>query len=657
MSILGDALSKSRQFVDGLIVPQYRNKSEEPINKTDLWKSNISNSMLKKAFERNGITRKLVNKLSSDTFDKWFKVESDNQKLIEDVNSLFSSKSIWHFNDGKKHLGIKKKVKANYTVGIVEGFCILALGFSDDKPLSEQVENPESLDYVSLLTPSDVNKLIIDEDEDSETFGLIIGAEIKLGKGDAKVIHASRFIYIPVNTYGNSYKGIGLVKPAYNYLTVLDNVIWSTGQSFYRYASGFPHIKKKGGNPDVINKIKKQWKDVNSLTGWASGDDTEIEFVGAKAVALDPQKYLDVSIFAVATSFDIPAQIVIGTAAGMVTGSETNLRDYYSDISSKQEIDWTPIMEQLIVIGQSTGQIAKGEFKIKWNPLFELSEKEIAEIDKLKAETDKIRIESGVLDPEQVKKERETEALQDSKEVVKVDFEYSEETNLNAREVEQLELEYEADLVKLFSVNELMKSIEGSEIEGILADDFNELARDLDLIEKSREKKVKETVDKNIDKAWAYGWDKSELLLNLNIIASEKSKQIKKILKQSNYVFVNSAGKDVTKKTLFAVQESVLSGEPLPQLKKKIKVIVDSAKHNAGTIARTESHRAMTHAIGQSYKDSGEVKEIKIITAGDDVVRPSHAALEGHVFSLDNVPQELDEPNCRCTYVAYFGGK
>ena len=657
MSILGDTLGRGKQLIDGLIIPQNRDKSEEPINKTDLWKSNISNSMLKKAFERNGITRKLVNKLSSDTFDKWFKVESDNPQLIDDVSSLFSSKSTWHFDDGKKHLGMKKNVKATYTVGIVEGFCIMALGFSDDRPLDEPVDKPKSLDYVSLLTPSDINKLIIDEDENSDTFGLIIGAEIKLGKGDAKIMHASRFIYIPVNTYGNNYKGIGYVKPAYNYLTVLDNVIWSTGQGFYRYASGFPHIKKKGGNPDTINKIKKQWKDVNSLTGWASGDDTTIEFVGAKGSALDPKNYLDVAIFAVATSFDIPAQIVIGTAAGAVTGSETNLRDYYSDISSKQEIDWTPIMEQLIVIGQSTGQIAKGEFKIKWNPLFELTEKEIAEIDKMKAETDKIRIDSGVLDPEQVKEERESEDLQDSKPVEKVDFEYNGETNLNAREVEQLELDYEADIVKLFSVNELMKAIERSEIDGIITDDYGDLVKDLDLIEKAREKKIKETVDKNIDKSWAYGWDKSELLLNLNIMASEKSKQIKKILKQSNYAFVNNTGQDVTKKTLFAVQESVLSGEPLPQLKKKIKAIVNSAKHNAGTIARTESHRAMTHAIGQSYKDSGEVKEIKIITAGDDQVRPSHAALEGFIFGLDDVPSELDEPNCRCTYVAYFGGK
>jgi len=656
MSILEDALSKTRQYVDGLIVPKYRTKSEEPIGKTDLWSTDISNSDLKKAVERNGITRKLVNKLSSDTFDNWFEVESENDQLIKDVNSLFSSKSTWWVNDGKAHLGMKKNLKESYKVGMVEGYSLLALGLSDDKELNERADKPKSLDYVSILTPSDVTKLLIDEDENSETFGQMIGAEIRIGKGSKKTIHASRFIYLPVNTYGNSYQGIGYVKPAYNYLTVLDNVIWSTGQGFYRYASGFPHIKKKGGSPDQIKKIKEQWKDVNSLTGWASADDTTIDFVGASTSALDPEKYLNVAIFAVATSFDIPSQIVIGTAAGAVTGSETNLRDYYSDISSKQDIDWTPVIEQLIIIAQSTGQVAKGEFKINWNPLFEMDEKEIAEINKINAETDKIKIDSGVLTADEVREENKKEAMQDSKPGVKVDFEYNGETNLNAREVEQLELEYEADLVKLFSLNDLVKAIEDSDIEGILTDTFDDLARDLDLIEKAREKKIKDTVDKNIEKSWAYGWTKSELLLNLNILASEKTEQIKKILKQSNYAFVNSVGQDVTKKTLFAVQESVLAGEGIPQIKKKLKVIVDSAKHNVNTIARTESHKAMTHAIGQSYKDSGVVEKIKIITAGDDQVRPSHAVLDRQIFDLNDVPSELDEPNCRCTYVAYFGG-
>jgi len=89
----------------------------------------------------------------------------------------------------------------------------------------------------------------------------------------------------------------------------------------------------------------------------------------------------------------------------------------------------------------------------------------------MKAETDKIRIDSGVLDPEQVKEERESEDLQDSKPVEKVRFcSTMGKPNLNAREVEQLEIDYEADIAKLFSVNEIMKAIERSEIDGIITD-------------------------------------------------------------------------------------------------------------------------------------------------------------------------------------------
>lgn len=652
MSVLTDALTKGRTFVDGLLVPKLRKKSEEPVSKGDLWTGEISNSVLKKAYEKNGITRKLVNKVASDTFDNWFEIESENQQLIEDVHSLFSSKSAWHFDDGKRHLGMKKNLKESYKVGMVEGYALLALGFSDEKELKEELESAKSLDYVSILTPADVKKLNLDEDENSETYGEIISAEIRIGKGSAKTIHASRFIHLPVNTYGNSYQGIGYVKPAYNYLTVLDNVIWSTGQAFYRYASGFPHIKKKGGKPDQLNKIKKQWKEVNSLTGWASDENTEITFAGAKAVALDPEKYWTVALKAVAMSFDIPMQIVEGAAAGAVTGSETNLMDYYSDISSKQEIDWTPIIEQLIVIAQSTGQVAKGEFNIKWNPLFELDEKERAEVEKIKAETEKIRIESGVLDPEEIKKELEEETKVDAP---VMDFEYDDRTNFKAAEVEQLAVDYSGDISRLFSANEILKAIKGSEVEGVLGDDFNDLERELDLIEQARAKKIKEAVDKNVEASWQYGWDKSELLLNMNIMASEKADQIKKILKQSNYTFVNSVGKDVTKKTLFAVQQGVLAGEGIPKIRKKVQLIVDGAKHNADTIARTESHRAMTQAIKQSYRDSGKVKRVKYISAGDDVVRPSHAALNGHIFDIDNTPSELEEPNCRCTVVAHFG--
>ncbi len=663
MSVLGDAINTGKRILADRLIPEYNPNAQSnkaQASTSTLWNSNITNKQLVEAYRTNGIGRKLVSKIAKDTFDNWFTVESENEQLINDVSAVFSTKKKW-VNEGEtKALGLKKYLKESYKVGMVEGYALLMLGYSDEVDLKEEVQNPKSLDYLSIVTRGNIRKLLIEKDINSEHYGEIVGAMIKLGTGPPIEVHASRFIYLPVNQYGNDPEGIGYMKPAYNYLVVLDNVIWSTGQAFYRNAAGFLHYIKKKGKPGAMKKIKAQAKETNSLTAWVSDESTEIKDVGVRKSALNPEQYLNVAIFAVSTSFDIPAQIVIGTAAGAVTGSETNLDDYYSDISSKQDIDFTPVIEQLIVILQGTKQVAQGDFKINWNPLQEMNAKEQAEIEKLKAETEKIRIESGVLDPEEVKKELEQEKRVDAKTDAAIpitEWEYSKETNLVASEVIQLEENYAQDISKLFSVNELMKVIKSSEVEGILTDDFGELERELELIEKARAKKIKDIVDKNVKASWQYGWDKSELLLNLNIMASEKAGQIQKILQTSNYTFVNALGTDVTKKTLFAVQQGVLAGEGIPQIRKSVRLIVDGAKHNANTIARSESHRAMTQAIKQSYRDSGKVKKVKFITAGDDVVRPSHATLNGHIFDLDNTPAELEDPNCRCTVVAYFRGK
>lgn len=667
MSIVNDALNRSKRILADKLIPEYKTTGQSRnTENSSLWNRNITNTQLIEAYKENGIGRKLVAKIAKDTFDKWFNVVSDKENLIEEVNVFFAPKKSWYAAGDKTNLGLKKYLKEGYKVAMVEGYALLMLGFSDDAPLETEVENPRSLDYLSVIPRSVVRKLIIEQDSGSEHYGEIVGAMVKMGKGTPVEVHASRFIYMPVNLYGNDPEGIGYMRPAYNFLTVLDNVIWSTGQAFYRNAAGFLHYIKKGGKSDQLKKMKTQAKNTNAITAWVSDPSTEIKDVGVRKSALNPVQYWDVALKAVAMSFDVPVQIAEGVAAGEVTGSETNLRDYYSDISSKQEIDFTPVIETLIAIGQKTGQISEGESNIIWNPLLEMNKKEEAEINKLNAETEKIRIDSGVLDAEEVKKKLEL-ALKTDCVVVKTDqtvpdFEYDDRTNLNASEVEELEQDYSDDLASLFKTNELMKAIKNNEVdvvagEGILGDDFNDLERELSAIEKSKGLKVKEVVDKNIDASWTYGWTKSENFLDLNIIASEKAVQIRKILKQSNYVFVNSLGNDVTKKTLFAVQESVLAGEGIPIIRKKVEKIVDVAKSRANTIARTETHRAMTQAIKQSYRDSGEVKEVEYITAGDEAVRQTHADLDGRIFPLNNTPPELEDINCRCTVVAHFGGR
>jgi len=650
MSVLNDAYGKARSFVDGLIVPKYREKSEEPLAKGELWSSNITNSMCKKAYERMGITRKLVDKLAGDVFDNWFKIKSSNPKLPEEVNTVF------------KNLKLKYYLKQARTVGIVEGYAALALGFNDEAELDKPVQGATKLEYVSLLAPADITKFILDEDLNSETFGELIGIDVRVGKGSTKTIHSSRFIYLPVNVYGNSIKGIGLVRPAYNYLTVVENVIWSTGQAFYRYASGFPHIQKKGGKG--IDTIKAQWKEVNSLTGWASDENTKIEFVGARAVSLDPEQYFRVAIESVAMAFDIPYQVVVGAAAGAVTGSEMNLMDYYSDISSKQDIDFTPIIVRLIKILQEIKQVSQGDSFIEWNSLWEMDAKEKAEIEKINAETQKIQIEAGIRDPEKIKAELEKKLTMGDQ--PELEFRYDGRTKLKAKRVEQITDDYIEQLQKLFTIQPILQAIKASELgervgdqpdeeKQILIDDFRDLEKELELIEKTREQKIKRAVDENVDIAWDEGWNTSNELLSMDIISTEKAAQIRKIIKQSNYAFVNGIGKDVTKKVLFEVQQSILAGESYAQMAKKIEKIIGASKADAERIARTETVRTLSESVKQSYRDTGIVEKVEWITASDEVVCLDCGSLDGQIFDLNSIPSQPLHPNCRCTLVANFG--
>jgi uncharacterized protein with gpF-like domain len=51
-----------------------------------------------------------------------------------------------------------------------------------------------------------------------------------------------------------------------------------------------------------------------------------------------------------------------------------------------------------------------------------------------------------------------------------------------------------------------------------------------------------------------------------------------------------------------------------------------------------------------SYRESG-TKYVQYITAGDELVRPDHAARNGKIYKLKDAPY-LGEYNCRCNLTA-----
>lgn len=107
---------------------------------------------------------------------------------------------------------------------------------------------------------------------------------------------------------------------------------------------------------------------------------------------------------------------------------------------------------------------------------------------------------------------------------------------------------------------------------------------------------------------------------------------------------------DLAKEQQQAVIDIVTEGNkiglhPLNQ-SKQIADYFEGTRHRSVTSARTESLKIRTDSIVESYLKSG-IKYLHYITAGDDRVRPDHAARDGKIYRIEDAPY-MGDYNCRC---------
>lgn len=80
------------------------------------------------------------------------------------------------------------------------------------------------------------------------------------------------------------------------------------------------------------------------------------------------------------------------------------------------------------------------------------------------------------------------------------------------------------------------------------------------------------------------------------------------------------------------------------------KALLNDCGRMARFFARDQMARFNKAVTIATYEDAG-VTKVKWITVQDGRVRNTHAALNGQVFSIDNLPSELNDYNCRCGLV------
>lgn len=112
---------------------------------------------------------------------------------------------------------------------------------------------------------------------------------------------------------------------------------------------------------------------------------------------------------------DIPAtRFLSQSPAGLSSTGESDLRNYYDNVGSIQKTEISPLLERLdnVLIPSALGEHPDELFYL-WSSLWQMTPKEKAEVDKAKADTYKIDVDSNLLDPVVLKKARENQLIED----------------------------------------------------------------------------------------------------------------------------------------------------------------------------------------------------------------------------------------------------
>ncbi len=363
------------------------------------------------AVRREPVANRIVFQVAHDIFDNWFRVEELGDK--PDPNFDVAVQKVLNELDAKAVFSEMAAYERLF------GWAIIALSFLDyGADPSQPVKSPRE---IQELYPYSALQFLVqtsDEDtnQDSPRFGLpnLYTVRRKVDGNQIKV-HYTRVIHVATRLLEHPYKGMSVLEPVYDDLTVLRNIRWGLGQTLFRYGSGFPDVTVEGAKKKDLDDLEdsQQFKSLQARTYFLHSDKTSLEFKGAAGRALNPEPYYLPIMENISAGSGVPLAVLRGAQAGALTGSEVNEREYFKLISDAQS-RYEPAVRALIDLLLESGQIrykwnVNRGYRIVWLGAFEMSEQTKALVEFQKAQARNLKTNWMTVD--EVRAEEELQAL------------------------------------------------------------------------------------------------------------------------------------------------------------------------------------------------------------------------------------------------------
>jgi hypothetical protein len=224
---------------------------------------------------------------------------------------------------------------------------------------------------------------ITNQTNTSTTSGTTISNEVTL------LVHYSRIIHILDEQLESEVFGVPRLEALFNRLMDLEKIMGADAEMFWR-----------GARPGYQIKVDKEFTMTNTtrLALKAQIDEYEnglrrifsmegVTMEELKQAIADPEPHVKIQLLAVAAVTAIPQRILFGAEAGQLASGQdkVEMNEYITGRRTEFVIPniIRPFVERCVEFGILPKP--KEEFKVDWPELFRLSEKEKAEIGKIKA--------------------------------------------------------------------------------------------------------------------------------------------------------------------------------------------------------------------------------------------------------------------------------
>ena len=318
-------------------------------------------------------------------------------------------------------LGLWQKLLDARTKARLWGGAAIYIGTGEgdaSQPLDVEKVKAGGIQFLTVLSRNDLSAGEIDQDAMSETFGKPKDYQILTGNAVIANVHPSRLVVFVGRPHPDDRLQGGLNKGwGDSVLEVVFSAVKNADATAANIASlvfeanvdvfGVPDLMTNLSDPDYAQRLNDRFtlaataKSINKALVRDSLEEYDRKTISFSNLPEVMQGFLQM----VAGAADIPVTRLLGQSPGGLNSTgESDLKNYYDRLSAEQELVIRPAMWRLdeCLIRSALGK-RPPEINYRWSALWQMTDKEKAEIGKMKSESAEILGRTGLFTSEELR--------------------------------------------------------------------------------------------------------------------------------------------------------------------------------------------------------------------------------------------------------------